>query len=107
MTGVQTCALPISGILFTPYTAEALLDAVARALALYGEPAALHRARRAGMAGDFSWTGSARKYVQLYRQANASRRMGTGFNRWLESVERGERQGPAESPRGWEPPGSP
>jgi starch synthase len=96
-----------TGILFGPYTPEALLDAVGRALALYGEPAAMQRVRRRGMAGDFSWTASARKYVHLYRQANASRRMGTGFNRWLESVERGEHAGPSDSPRGWEPPGSP
>jgi starch synthase len=96
-----------NGLLFGPYTPEALLEAVRRAVALYGDSAALTRVRKNGMAQDFSWAGSARKYIQLYRQANTSRRMGTGFNRWIETVERGERAGPAESSRGWEPPGSP
>ena len=96
-----------TGILFGPFTPEALLDAVERALRLYDDPAAMKQVRKNGMALDFSWTGSARKYIQLYRQANASRRMGTGFNRWLDTVERGERTGPAETARGWEPPGSP
>ena len=30
------------------------------------------------MACDFSWEGAARKYVQLYREVNASRRIGPG-----------------------------
>ncbi len=95
-----------TGLLFGPYTADALGDAVNRALRLYGEPAALLRARRNGMARDFTWANAARKYVQLYRQSNTARRMGTGFNRWLETVE-GGREVPSEGPRGWEPPGSP
>ena len=78
-----------------------------RAVVLYGELDRSTRVRKNGMAQDFSWAGSARKYIQLYRQANTSRRMGAGFNRWIETVERGERAGPAESSRGWEPPGSP
>ncbi len=96
-----------TGILFGPYTPDALLEAVQRALGLYADSAGLNRARRNGMGLDFSWTGSARKYVQLYRQSNTSRRMGAGFNRWIETVERGDRPGPAETSRGWEPPGSP
>jgi starch synthase len=83
-------AAPPTGILFREYTGEALLGAVERALALYADRRALHQVRRNGMARDFSWQASARKYVQLYRQANAARRMGSGFNRWLESVQ-GER----------------
>ena len=93
-----------TGILFGPYTAEALLAALREAVRLYGEPANLARARRNGMALDFSWASSARKYVQLYRQANSARRMGSGFNRWLETVERGEHAGPPPPSRGWEPP---
>jgi glycogen synthase len=54
---------------------------------LYPDRRTLRDLRRSGMARDFSWQASARKYVQLYRQANAARRMGTGFNRWLESVQ--------------------
>jgi len=94
-----------TGILFGPYTVEALVAALREALRLYGEPANLLRARRNGMALDFSWASSARKYVQLYRQANSARRLGSGFNRWLETVERGEQPGPPQPSRGWEPPG--
>ena len=93
-----------TGILFGPYTGEALVAALREAVRLYGEPANLLRARRNGMALDFSWASSARKYIQLYRQANSARRMGSGFNRWLETVERGDRPRPAQPSRGWEPP---
>ncbi|HYR51385.1 MAG TPA: glycogen/starch synthase [Candidatus Dormibacteraeota bacterium] len=76
-----------TGIVFTPYTPEALLHAVEEAIRLYAAPREMARVRRNGMARDFSWEASARKYLQLYRQANASRRMGTGFHKWLETVE--------------------
>jgi starch synthase len=76
-----------TGIVFAPYTPEALVDALEAAVRLYGEPRALLRVRRSGMARDFSWEASARKYLQLYRQANASRRMGTGFHKWLDTVQ--------------------
>jgi len=92
-----------TGILFSPYTVPALLGAVEQAIVLYGQPAALIRARKNGMALDFSWEKSARKYIRLYRLANAARRMGTGFNRWLETVGQEERQAPGPI-RGWEPP---
>jgi starch synthase len=92
-----------TGILFGPPSAESLLGAVEEALALYAQPGALQRARRNGMARDFSWELSARKYLDLYRRANAARRMGSGFNRWIESV----RGGAVEPSRGWEPPGPP
>jgi starch synthase len=75
------------GIVFTPYTPAALLESVEAAIGLYGEPRALARVRRNAMAKDFSWEVSARKYLQLYRQANASRRMGTGFHKWLDTVQ--------------------
>ncbi len=76
-----------TGVVFTPYTPEALLQAVNEAMALYASAHALARVRRNGMGRDFSWEASARKYLQLYRQANASRRMGTGFHKWLETVQ--------------------
>jgi starch synthase len=76
-----------TGILFTPYEPEALARAVEEAIALFSDVTALARARRNGMALDFSWEASARKYIRLYRQANAARRMGSGFNRWLEALE--------------------
>ena len=76
-----------TGIVFGPYTPEALVGAVEGAVALYAEPRAMARVRRNGMARDFSWEASARKYLQLYRQANASRRMGTGYHKWLATVQ--------------------
>lgn len=81
-----------TGIVFRDYSPEALLGAVEQALRLYEDRRALRDLRRNGMTRDFSWQASARKYVQLYRQANAARRMGTGFHRWLETVQ-GERVG--------------
>jgi starch synthase len=94
-----------TGILFAPYTPEALVGAVTEAIHLYRDPAALQRCRRNGMVCDFSWESAARRYVQLYREANASRRMGTGFGRWLDTLRHGEEeQGPAAPSRGWEPP---
>lgn len=76
-----------TGIVFEPYTPEALLGAVEAAVKLYAEPRTLQRVRRNGMGRDFSWEASARKYLQLYRQANASRRMGTGYHKWLTTVQ--------------------
>jgi starch synthase len=78
--------------MFRDYTPEALLEAVERALRLHQDRKTLRDIRRNGMMRDFSWQASARKYIQLYRQANAARRMGTGFNRWLSAVQ-GERVG--------------
>jgi starch synthase len=76
-----------TGIVFEPYTPAALLQSVEAAIGLYGEPRALARVRRNAMAKDFSWEVSARKYLNVYRQANASRRMGTGFHKWLDTVQ--------------------
>ncbi|HTM00984.1 MAG TPA: glycogen/starch synthase [Candidatus Omnitrophota bacterium] len=88
-----------TGIRFEPYTAEALVGAAEEAVALFAEPASLALVRRQGMARDFSWESSARKYIHLYRQANAARRMGSGFNRWLEAMEgEGRRAGGPPSP---------
>jgi len=92
--GLADTVIPLSpgsvegtGIVFAEYSADALSGAVERALQLFREPAALARARRNGMTRDFSWENSARKYLRVYRQVNAARRMGAGFNRWLESLE--------------------
>ena len=82
-----------TGIVFSPYTPEALVSALEAAIRLHGDARAMTRVRKNGMARDFSWEASARKYLQLYRQANASRRMGTGFHRWLETVYEGGRGG--------------
>lgn len=93
-----------TGILFEPYTPQAMLGAVERALALYGNAAALAALRKNGMERDFSWEASARRYLALYRQTNAVRRMGTGYHRWLSGLTPGA---PDEGPGGWSPPGPP
>jgi starch synthase len=92
--GLADTVIPLSpgaaegtGIVFSDYAPDALVRAVEKALALFAEPASLARARRNGMARDFSWEASARNYVRLYRQVNATRRMGSGFNRWLDSLD--------------------
>ena len=86
-----------TGIVFEPYEPEALARAVEEAIALFGDRAALARVRKNGMTRDFSWEASARKYLHLYRQANAARRMGSGFNRWLDALGEGGAPSPPPS----------
>jgi starch synthase len=56
-----------NGFKFAPYTPEALLGAIRRALDVYHRPAAWRRAIANGMACDFSWRGPAARYLELYR----------------------------------------
>lgn len=84
-----------TGIAFSEYDPASLVAAVLAALHLYRDRAALAAVRRTGMRRDFSWEASARKYLQLYRRTNASRRMGTGFSRWLDSLEPERGAGPS------------
>jgi starch synthase len=58
-----------TGFKFGPYTAEAMMGALRRALAWYARPAAWRRIQLAGMAQDNSWEASAREYVQVYARA--------------------------------------
>jgi len=55
-----------TGFKFTPYTVEAFLAAVGRALRLHADPAAWQRLMRNGMAQDFSWHRAALAYARLY-----------------------------------------
>jgi starch synthase len=57
-----------TGFGFGPFSAEAMVEAVRRAVMVYGQPALWHRVRRNGMAKDFSWEASAREYATLYRK---------------------------------------
>ncbi|MGQ9591020.1 MAG: 1,4-alpha-glucan branching protein domain-containing protein [Planctomycetota bacterium] len=61
------------GFAFEPYEADALIDAVARAVRAYRDPARWERIVRAGMSRDFSWDASALRYLELYREALAAR----------------------------------
>ena len=60
-----------TGVVFEPYTSEALLGAVRRALKLYADGKTWRRIMRAGMKQDWSWARSAREYADLYRRVKA------------------------------------
>lgn len=55
-----------TGFVFDEANRDALISAVARALALYREPLAWRRLQLQAMAQDFSWDASAAKYAALY-----------------------------------------
>lgn len=56
-----------TGIKFLEYSPAALTQAMRKALALYGNKAALKVFRQRGMAADYSWHATAERYVRLYR----------------------------------------
>lgn len=58
-----------TGIVFQDYSPAALLGALQRALALYGQPSVWRAIQRAGMKQDHSWDHSAREYVKVYDRA--------------------------------------
>ena len=60
-----------AGFVFRPYTAEALIEALQRALLVYRNPTQWQALQRRAMELDFSWAASARAYVDLYRRAQA------------------------------------
>jgi starch synthase len=63
-----------TGFLFSDYSPAALLDALARALAVYRQPRAWRRLQVNGMKKDFSWDRSAAEYVKVYKRVIAARR---------------------------------
>ncbi|MEW5700868.1 MAG: glycogen synthase GlgA [Candidatus Zixiibacteriota bacterium] len=67
-----------NGFVFAPYDGEAMLAAVRRAVAAYGDRPRWRGMMRRGMSADFSWQASARRYVALYDQVIAApaRRVG-------------------------------
>ena len=56
-----------TGIKFTDYSAEALGQALGRALALYARPKRLAKVRDNGMRADFSWGQTTAEYNRLYK----------------------------------------
>jgi starch synthase len=60
-----------TGFTFVPYTPEALLDAIQRAVDAYHRPPDWRRLMRNGMACDFSWGPPARHYLALYQSLGA------------------------------------
>jgi starch synthase len=57
-----------TGFVFVEVKAKSFNDAVRRVLALYPYHSRWAALQKAGMALDFSWSHSARKYVELYRK---------------------------------------
>jgi len=62
-----------NGFSFEPYDRWALFSAVVRALENYKYKEAWHKLQVRGMTADFSWSASAKKYVDLYYRALAAR----------------------------------
>jgi len=56
-----------TGFKFKKYDSKELLKTIHRAMKAYHDPAGWKKIMRAGMAQDFSWESSARKYANLYR----------------------------------------
>jgi starch synthase len=64
-----------TGFAFSDYSPLALAEALDRACQAFRQPDVWQRIVRAGMGQDWSWTASARRYVELYRAtANQVRR---------------------------------
>lgn len=64
-----------TGFVFGEFTAEALWEAITRALALYEAPEQWKKLVRRGMGTDVSWDLPAQRYEELYRTALARRRI--------------------------------
>jgi starch synthase len=65
-----------NGFLFTEATAEALVEALQRALSVYAHPTRWRRFQRDGMAQEFSWEKSAAQYLNLYQSLASDRLSG-------------------------------
>jgi starch synthase len=68
-----------TGFRFVDYTPQALLAAIRRALAAFGNRPLWRRIQKAGMRQDFSWDASARQYVEVYERSRS--RVVSGFRR--------------------------
>ncbi|HEX2941014.1 MAG TPA: glycogen synthase GlgA [Rhodopila sp.] len=62
-----------TGVQFWPATPDALEDALQRVISLWHDQRIWKRIQRNGMAADVSWTGSAARYLDLYRHLLAER----------------------------------
>ncbi len=58
-----------NGIKFTKYDSNELLKAIKKALTIYGNKKAFRALRKEVMKIDFSWSRSAKKYINLYKNA--------------------------------------
>jgi len=64
-----------TGFLFDEYSASALVDAIRRALKVFGNKAKWRHLMKAGMNEDFSWEHSAKEYVKLYQKVMKKQRV--------------------------------
>lgn len=64
-----------TGFKFKEYNAEALQQAVQRALELYQDPKAWDKLRQQAMAQEFTWEKAAARYQELYEKAYHKRQM--------------------------------
>ena len=58
-----------NGFVFHAYNGQAMLEALRRALTLYGDPGRWRALQVVGMQEDHSWDRSAREYVKIYEKA--------------------------------------
>jgi len=65
--GPRSASVTGTGFVFEDATPEALFAAIERAVQAWRDPAVWRQIQRNGMARDFSWTGSAQAYLDLYR----------------------------------------
>jgi starch synthase len=56
-----------TGFKFKNYSATEMVKAIQRAVAAYADQPSWRKLVKNGMAKDFSWEASAKKYIQLYR----------------------------------------
>ncbi len=68
VTPVGSPIEPGTGFVFDDYDPEVFLKAIHTALEAYRDPKLWQRLMQNAMAQDFSWTKSARAYLELYRQ---------------------------------------
>jgi len=64
----EAAAGTANGFSFMEATSPALLDAIRRAIAVWHKPRRWRQLQQNGMAGDWSWSGPARQYAELYRK---------------------------------------
>ena len=64
------------GFVFQDYTPGSLLEALQRALSMFGRPGIWRTLQLSGMAEDHSWDRSAAEYVRIYDRAVRSRPRG-------------------------------
>jgi starch synthase len=77
-TPANLAATTATGFVFEHDEVDDLIDAVERALALFRQPAAWKSLQLAGMAQDYTWSESARRYLDLYGALTTTRRQVAG-----------------------------